>query len=113
MQPTHRSTPRFFLRLVLICSLAGCYEDPPPGPLPYCLTPDEWVGRSCADFCENVWETTCVEAPECGGMAAVGYTRLDACPALEYYTELPQSCDDTLPESLTESVYLVACCCGS
>jgi hypothetical protein len=97
--------------LLLVGGMAwGCYEDPPSAPVAFCLHPDEWVEQTCEEFCEGR-DSVCVEAPECGDMAVAGYKRLDACPELEFHTPLSRGCDDVLPESLTESVYIVSCCC--
>lgn len=92
-----------------------CYESPSSSfQLSYCLTPDEWAGRTCEEICDGLG--TCYEGPsdECHDATAIAYKRQDACWAEDEFHNvvLPQGCDDPLPETLTDSVYFVQCCCG-
>jgi hypothetical protein len=50
---------------------------------------------------------------DCQNATVVGYKRQDACWAEDevHNVLLPQGCDDPLPETLTDSVYFIKCCC--
>lgn len=93
-----------------------CYEQPdaPPPALETCLTPDVWIGMTCGEWCAN-GNGVCHEGDSvaCHDATVVAYTRQDACWVSDEFHNvvLPQRCDDPLPETLTDSIYFVQCCC--
>ena len=106
------STPAKVI-LIALALAWGCYEDPPTPPLLWiCQTPDEWVGMTCEEWCGT---GKCHEGPaeDCHDATVVGYKRQDACWSEDaaHDVVLPQGCDDPLPETLTDSVYFIKCCC--
>lgn len=116
----HRAPRKFLLPSALVVVALGCpeydpqpYDEPILGP---CLPAPEWTGRSCEEYCQDQsaakgYELTCGVGPDCEDVAAVGFTRLDACYLREYAQPLSQTCTEPLPESLSDSVYFVSCCC--
>lgn len=117
---------RFMITLALagVALGPGCYDDDlstlTPPYLAGCRSPDEWAGANCEQICNESASLAageivqCTDAKECGGEAARGFKRLDACGnnELEHSVVLEQGCEEPFPESLTESVYFVSCCCA-